>query len=140
MHTKFIHTRLCVQDFPAFRSTTRANNPWTLTATCFRVKKRALELQLHPSIVFVVSELEKLLPTSNTCINQLNLPSQSFKLPNQNDLFKCYIIMRCLTSTLGRCNIMVLNSVFREKLIVTSVRFILRSHCVRYCQLVNPFF
>ena len=49
--------------------------------------------------------------------------------------------MRSLTSTLDRCNnIMVLNSVFREKLIVTSLRFILRSHCVRYCQLVNPNF
>ena len=50
-----------------------------------------------------------------------------------------YMIMRSLTSALDRCNIMVLNSVVREKLIVTSLRFILRSRCVRYCQFVNPF-
>ena len=48
--------------------------------------------------------------------------------------------MRSLTSTLDRCDIMVRNSVFREKLIEISLRFMLRSHCVRYCQLVNPFF
>ena len=48
--------------------------------------------------------------------------------------------MRSLTSTLDRCNIMVQNTVFREKLTGISLRFLLRSHYVIDRQLVNPFF
>ena len=94
MHMKFIDTRVCVLNCFPFLGGRRG--PITL-GHILRFfsgpeKEPLLEFQLHPSIVFVVSEPKKLLPTSNTCINQLNLPraSQSYKFLNQNDLFKLY--------------------------------------------------
>ena len=94
MHMKFIYTRVCILNCFLFLGGRRG--PITLGHMLRFVsgseKEPLLRFQLHPSIVFVVSEQEKLLPTNNTCINQLNLPraSQSHKLPNQKDLFNLY--------------------------------------------------
>ena len=55
-------------------------------------KEPLLGLKLQPSLHFIVADSQKFLPTSNTCINQLNLPRATvdYNLPEQSRLFQLY--------------------------------------------------
>ena len=76
---KFIYTRVCILNcFPFLGGRRGPITPGhILRFVSGSEKEPVLGFQLHPSIVFVVSEQEKLLPTSNICTNQLNIPRAS---------------------------------------------------------------
>ena len=55
-------------------------------------KEPLLGFKLQPSLHFIVADSQNFLPTSNTCINRLNLPRATveYNLPEQNHLFQLY--------------------------------------------------
>ena len=55
-------------------------------------REPVLGFRMHPSLSFVVTGPSQFLPTSNTCINKLNLARAtiSYSLPNEVELFKLF--------------------------------------------------
>lgn len=51
-----------------------------------------LGFRIPPSVSFAETGKGKFIPTSNSCINQLVLPraGNSYKLPNEKELFRLY--------------------------------------------------
>ena len=56
------------------------------------VKEPLLRFKLHPSLFLIKTNEKNFLPSSNTCINHLNLPRSTveYNLPDENTLFHLY--------------------------------------------------
>ena len=55
-------------------------------------KEPLLGFKLHPSLSFIKTNEKNFLPSSNTCINRLNLPraKSEYNLPDEKTLFHLY--------------------------------------------------
>ena len=77
----------------SFRWYKRFCNSWQHIEICDRCRKGAPAIfQATTHFAFIVAFLQNFLPTSNTCINRLNLPRATveYNLPEQSRLFQLY--------------------------------------------------